>query len=494
MRRSILLTLLVVAAAATAATLDAAENQPDPEIAALREAQNTVKKAQFDLDGLDQNAEEAAIVGQQPAGKGKKVAAHPDLGEALMKEDDATGMPEEDSDASVQAEAMANNVLQEGATEGTEAADPADIAKTFDLAKSMKSTDLLPEGWVEKTDASTGKNYYENHLSGKTTWDPPRSLVAIAMAAAKGQLHAQNKVKMLEMKMRTMEESRSDLGESSSVNNQDTKCPQRVKELLGNVGKLQESLNKIASKLNLTGEQQKLLHKLMTDVVVPEIQKEGKPAAKKPAAGKKPAAKPAAKKAAAKKAGAKPAAKPAAAKKPAPSRDLGESVSVSQEAGEPTSLAEEKALEAKEGAQDMAAAKKQMKDEAIAVAKRFNAEQLSEEQMIKKASVKAGKAIDDKMAKEDAALLASDGDTEASIKNIIGGQKRLETEQALYRGTMTPDQVNAVIGDKAIAKMEKEDLTSDNDFAPLDPNKKRSPKLKQLAAKKTKAVVDEEFD
>merc|ERR1712230_343509 len=155
-------------------------------------------------------------------------------------------------------------------------------------------------------------------------------------------------------------------------------------------------------------------------------------------------------------------------------------------AGEPTSLAEEKALEAKEGAQDMAAAKKQMKDEAIAVAKRFNAEQLSEEQMIKKASVKAGKAIDDKMAKEDAALLASDGDTEASIKNIIGGQKRLGTEQALYRGTMTPDQVNAVIGDKAIAKMEKEDLTSDNDFAPLDPNKKSSPKLKQLAAKKTK--------
>lgn len=43
--------------------------------------------------------------------KKAKVVTKPDLGEALMNEDDAMGNPLEDTDAAVQAEAMSNNVL-----------------------------------------------------------------------------------------------------------------------------------------------------------------------------------------------------------------------------------------------------------------------------------------------------------------------------------------------------------------------------------------------
>jgi hypothetical protein len=445
MRLAVAVALLAVVV--THADGDATSLAPmSPEIAELRSAQATVAQAQKDLDGLDQNVQDSATMAASAQAKGK--AAQPDLGEALMKEDDLSVAPAEDTDAAVQAEAMANNVLQAGSAEGEDKADPKDVGKVFDLAKSLKQSDLLPEGWVEKTDASSGKNYYENKLTKTTSWDPPRSLVGIALAAAKGQLKMKQELEEMKSKM----ESR-DLGESANTA-VESQCPKKVQELVGDVKKLENTLKSLAQHLNLTGEQQKRLAELMKTVAVPVMPKT--PPAKK-------AKKPAAKKPAAK----KPAAKKPAAKKPA-------------DPSKPIELGETEALEASDDAKEAHEVEAAMKAEQQNVAKNFASEEAAREKAIEEASLKAGKDMESKMAQQDKALMASDQETDASMHDIVGSAQQLANEQALFAGTMTPDQVNAAV-DPEISKMEKGDLGEgldiehddfkDNSFAAIAPHK-----------------------
>lgn len=457
--------LLCVVATALAVELGgstktlASKDPQGSEIAELRAVQETVVQAQHDLDGMNQDEQDAAAMGSEAPAK-KASDARADLGEALMKEDDLLQNPAEDTDAAVQAEAMANNVLQEGATEGEEKADHKDVAQVFDLAKTLKQSDLLPEGWTEKTDATTGKNYYENTVTKTTSWDPPRSLVGIALAAAKGQLQLRREVDEMKAKM----ESQQDLGESANTA-VDAQCPKQVEALLGNVHKLQATVKSLAAKLNLTGEQKQLLDNLMKSVVLPAVKPPAKPAAKPPA---KPAAKPPAKPAA--KPPAKPAAKPGAthAQAETKSMDLGEGDTI-EASGSPVELREAEALEQQDDKRERQEVEAAMEAETQEVSKRFAADQKEKEEVIKKASMQAGTAMEQKMAKQDAELLAADHDTEDSMRSIVGSQQQLENEQALFSGTMTPDEVNAVV-DPDISKMEKEDLEESNGFAAVYTN------------------------
>merc|ERR1711871_272908 len=182
-------------------------------------------------------------------------------------------MPGLDNDAAVQVEAAQNAVKQEDETEGEEAANPKDVEKVLDLANSMKKTDLLPAGWEEKFDTSSGKNYYENMHTKTTTWDPPRSLVGIALTAAQGQLSLRKQVQALKRRLKLKMES-GDLGESADVNEEDevkSKCPKEVARLLDTAKKLHSTVGSLAEKLNLTGEQQQILKKLMATTPVPQI-------------------------------------------------------------------------------------------------------------------------------------------------------------------------------------------------------------------------------
>ena len=36
-----------------------------------------------------------------------------------------------------------------------------------------KPDDMLPDGWAEKSDPSSGRKYYVNHLTKQTQWDRP---------------------------------------------------------------------------------------------------------------------------------------------------------------------------------------------------------------------------------------------------------------------------------------------------------------------------------
>merc|ERR1719199_2329617 len=103
MRCALNVVVVALVGAAAGSTLDDG-GMPiaNPELAELRTAQATVKHAQKDLDGLIQDTR----ANPNPKAAQKK-AAKLDLGESLMKEDDAMGNPLEDTDASVQAEAMA---------------------------------------------------------------------------------------------------------------------------------------------------------------------------------------------------------------------------------------------------------------------------------------------------------------------------------------------------------------------------------------------------
>merc|ERR1711924_31117 len=247
------------------------------------------------------------------------------------------------------------------------------------------------------------------------------------------------------------------------------------------------------------GEQQKKLSQLMKTVVVPALPKPKAPKAPKkdkkktnnksklaaatakaaaarktmkaleakcqaapsPACSKKlTAASKAADKAAAAMAVVAQATKTALAKK---HFELGESEStVDQLAHEkPVELGEAEALEASDDAKESKEVEAAMKAESQQVAKNFASEQLEKEKVIENASVEAGKEINDKMAKEDAELLASDKDTDDSMSNIVGSQQQLESEQALYQGTMSPKQVTAAV-DPEIGKIEAEDIESDN--------------------------------
>jgi len=110
-----------------------------------------------------------------------------------------------------------------------------------------------------------------------------------------------------------------------------------------------------------------------------------------------------------------------------------------------------------------------MKAESSRVAKDFLDDEREKETEVRKAAMSAASQVDKKMADEDEALFASDKETDASMSDIVGDQKQLENEQALFRGTMTPDQVNQVV-DPDIAEMEKSDLagSSDLDFKPVE--------------------------
>merc|ERR1719353_2727093 len=248
------------------------------EMAALRRAQDTVKIAQKALTGVDDEQQEDKILRKTNVKKDmveldKDPMAGPDIGDALMTEDDKVPDKElgESAEMGDQAQAVQQEVAAQGEAEGEEHADDKDIKKTFDLAKSMKATDLLPEGWVEKVDGSTGRAYYENAESGKTTWDAPRSLVAIAMTAAQGQMQMKKHLEKMEMKMREMSRE-SDLGESGGVGVQScARATTKLTEMHAVAKKLHDTVKSMSAKLNLTGEQQKMLKALLKTHAVPEL-------------------------------------------------------------------------------------------------------------------------------------------------------------------------------------------------------------------------------
>merc|ERR1711998_572087 len=85
-----------------------------------------------------------------------------------------------------------------------------------------------------------------------------------------------------------------------------------------------------------------------------------------------------------------------------------------------------------------------VKREADKVAAKFKQQQNAEELAIRKASNDAGKAIEEKLAKEDAALMQSDKETEQSMTDIIGDKDQYEAEQGLLQGTLSPNQVQSL--------------------------------------------------
>merc|ERR1712070_1152186 len=133
MRVAVVSALIVLAG--VAALDDAPANALlSTEIASLRSAQDTVKKAQSDLDNIDQNEADAAAMGTTEMLREEAEAKqhHPDLGEALMQEDDATVSAGLDTDAAVQVEATQQAVQQENESEGEEKADTKDVKRVFD--------------------------------------------------------------------------------------------------------------------------------------------------------------------------------------------------------------------------------------------------------------------------------------------------------------------------------------------------------------------------
>jgi len=131
----------------------------------------------------------------------------------------------------------------------------------------------------------------------------------------------------------------------------------------------------------------------------------------------------------------------------------------------PAELGESAALEVQDETAEEAKVAAAMKAESAKVAQQFAKDQSDRAEVIRKASVQAGQDIESKMAKEDQALMEDDKETDSRMQDIIGDQQSLETEQALFRGTLTPDQVNKVV-DPDVADMEKEDLTTGDDFNP----------------------------
>merc|ERR1711939_989901 len=337
----------------------------------------------------------------------KKVAAHPHSGpalaDALMSEDDqvpADELGESAGTAQQAAQAAEQDASAAAETEGEEHASAKTLASVYDMAKSLKSTDLLPEGWIEKFDAGSGKPYYENKLTKETTWDPPRSLVNIALTAAQGQLHMKKAMERMQTRMRMMREGHEDLGESRDVA---VRSCQKQTRMLGETitvaKKLRSTVESLSAKLNLT-----VLH----------------PKKKVPA----------------KKAVAHKKAKHDVNKK---RKDLGESADAIAHQM-PAELAEAKALEQSDDKIEDAKIAAAMKAEAQRVTKQFSIDQAQKDAVTRKAALAAAAAVDKRMASEDAALMKSDVETSNSMHDIIGDQENLENEQALYRGTLTKAQ------------------------------------------------------
>lgn len=423
------------------------------EMAALRAAKATVFHAQKDLDRVDSDEEEKQTLRQtkMDVKEAKKVAAHPHSGpalaDALMDEDDkvpADELGESAGAAQQAAQAAQQDASAAAETEGEEHANAKTLASVYDMAKALKPTDLLPEGWIEKFDAGSGKPYFENVHTKETTWDAPRSLVNIALTAAKGQMHMKQAMERMETKMRMMREGHEDLGESRSVA---VKSCQKQTQMLGETitvaKKLRSTVESLSAKLNLTGEQQKLLKKLLAAHKVPEL----------PASVMHPNKKAPAKKAAANK---NKNAKHVNKKR----KDLGESADAIAHQM-PSELAEASALEQADDKIEDAKIAAAMKAEAQRVTKQFSIDQAQKDAVTRKAALAAAAAVDKRMSDEDNALMQSDRETSTSMHDIIGDQENLENEQALYRGSMTKEQLNKLV-DPDIADMEKADLTSDD--------------------------------
>jgi len=268
----------VAIAAVSEGSLDAGQDTP-ADLAAL---QAEVRQTATEIDGMDRDAADASADAEAtgdlgdatPSALAHKRRATPT--EQLEAEDDASykSIQQLEADtASVQAQNAQNNIEQESAYESEDAAPEADAKRAYDLANNLKSTDLLPPGWVEKTDMKTGRNYYENVAAKKTTWDPPRSLVSIALAAARGQRDAHEEITQLKMKLESMASTR-DLGESASTSS--GACQKHVNHLQEKfqhafVVHSKQMYDKLAKELNLTGEQIKLLRQKQAEAKIPII-------------------------------------------------------------------------------------------------------------------------------------------------------------------------------------------------------------------------------
>jgi len=261
-------------------------------------------------------------------------------------------------------------------------------------------------------------------------------------------MQMKKKVEEMEMRMRDMSRE-SDLGESGGVAvHSCARAATKLTEMHAVAKKLHDTVKSMSAKLNLTGEQQKMLKALLKTHAVPEL----------PAGLMK--AKAVANKIAAKTKKIKEAAK-------AEHPDLGESAEIEKIVhSEPAELQEHQALMDNDDAMESKRVEAAMKAEAVRVSDQFHDNEKERSEIVRKASLEAASAIDKKMAAEDEALFSSDRDTNHNMEDIISDQKNLENEQAMFRGTMTPAQVNQVL-DPEIADMEKADLSSDDDFTPV---------------------------
>ncbi len=75
-------------------------------------------------------------------------------------------------------------------------------------------------------------------------------------------------------------------------------------------------------------------------------------------------------------------------------------------------------------------------------AEQFAKDLREKDAIIAKAAKDAAANLDSKLASEDKELIEADKATDAKLQDIVGDQKQLESEHALFAGTMTPEQVN----------------------------------------------------
>lgn len=288
--------------------------------------------------------------------------------------------------AAVQAEDTRNDVEQ-AAYETEDPADEDDTKRVLDLATNLKQSDLLPQGWVEKTDEKTGKTYYENVAARKTTWDPPRSLVSIALAAARGQRDSQAEISSLKMKLEEM--TSKDLGEGASVGSSCEAPVNAMKAQMQNAAmeRIEKLMSGLATDLNLTGEQQKLLSGLL------KKQKQAPFVAAAPSTPEKKAAE------------SKHKDAPKAPEKE--HKDLGESASIEED----QNAADELAMAKAESAGMKAAQQSAMKEAARLEARDSN---------LRKQVQDTAKAEDEKLAKEDDELEQASKAEDRLASDIMG--------------------------------------------------------------------------
>jgi len=263
---------LVICATAAMATGHAFEAPQD-----LQSVENEVRKVAAEISTMHHASDDAALDAQATGDDhdaqlddAKEAHRQADPVMQLEEADDASDshiQELEGETAKVQSDDTRNDMAQEASAEGFEKAPAADTARAFELADGLKKSDLLPPGWVEKADQKSGKTYYENLEAGKTTWEAPRSLVSIALAAARGQRDSQTQIQMLKTKLEEMSSTR-DLGESAGNGCGAMKKAQEAMQHAA-VAKMKEVVSSLAKDLNLTGEQQKMLDVKMKKLQLP---------------------------------------------------------------------------------------------------------------------------------------------------------------------------------------------------------------------------------